>query len=163
MKRTFAVVLLVALLAVSLPATAFAAGQTRVYRINTKSVFVHSAANSKESSRTGYITRNTAFTVTKKAGRWYKIKTMKKVKTIKNGQTGWIYAGSGYVATGAYARVNTSKGGLNIRKTINGEPVLGSAPKGAQVTVEYISGDWAKVTYKKLKGWSYRKYLKWIA
>lgn len=158
MKKTIAIALMIALLVALLPAAAFAAspnGQTKVYRINTKSVWVHSSA-SASAKRIGYLTKDTAFTVTKKSGSWY------KVKTLRLGKIGWIYSGSGYVASGAYAKVNTKETGLNIRKTINGT-VLGSAPKGSKVYVQYISGNWVKLTYKKLTGWSYKKYLKWLA
>lgn len=158
MKRTLAILLLVTLLVAILPASALAATKEKVYRVNTRSgnLMVHSEPNDKKSTRIGYLSKGSAVTVLKKSGKWYRIKAMK-------GLEGWVY--SSYLAAGAFATVNTKETGLNIhsKPNLNKNTVIGSAPKGAQVTVAYIQGTLANVKYKKLNGWSARSYLKWIA
>ena len=158
MKKTLAVLLLVVLIVASMPITALADSASKVYRVNTKSdpLMVHSKPNGDKSSRIGYLSKNSALIVLDKSGSWWKIKAMK-------GLVGWV--SSNYLKEGADARVNTKETGLNIHKTrdFNPSSVIGSAPKGAQVTVMYIQGSYANIIYHKLKGWSSRNYLKWIA
>lgn len=158
MKRTLAVLLLVTLLVACLPAAALADSQSKVYRVNTKSdpLMVHSSPNDSKSSRIGFLSKNSAVTVLQRSGKWWKIKAAK-------GLVGWVF--SAYLKEGAYARVNTKETGLNIHKTrdFNKKSIIGSAPKGAQVTVMAVQGSFANVIYGKLKGWSSRNYLKWIA
>lgn len=157
MKKMIAILLLVTLLVAAMPTAALAASKTRVYRVNTKAspLMVHSAPDGKKASRIGYLAKNAAVTVLKKSGNWYRIKSM-------GGMTGWVYAS--YLKAGTYAWINTRKNGLNIHRgmNLNKNTIIGSAPKGAQVLVQYISGSLANIVYKNLNGWSSKNYLRWI-
>ena len=158
MKKTIAIILLVTLLVAALPASALAATKYTVYRVNTKSdnLMVHSQPNDSKATRIGYLPKDAAVVVLKKSGKWRQVKN-------DRGLVGWVYGS--YLATGAYAKVNTKETGLNIHKTADTkkQTVIGSAPKGAKVLVKTLKGDLAEITYQKLKGWAFRSYLKWIA
>ena len=157
MKRTLAILLLVTLLVAALPTAALAASKTKVYRVNTQSgnLMVHSAPNDSKQTRIGYLSKNSAVTLLKTSGKWWRIKAAK-------GLVGWVY--STYLKEGAYAKVNTKETGLNIHKAANlkKSSIIGSAPKGAQVLVKYIQSNLANIVYNKLSGWVSRDYLKWI-
>lgn len=156
-KRTIAVLLMVAVLLAIMPAAAFAASKTQVYRVNTKTdpLMVHSQPNDQKSTRVGRLPRNAAVIVLKKSGSWWQIKSSRRL-------IGWVFAK--YLAPGAYARVTTKTDPLVIRKSASSKSTkLGSAPKGSTVTVKYVSGNWANITYQSTTGWSSRTYLTWIA
>lgn len=153
MKRFLAILLMVTLLVAVLPAAAFAEGKTTVYRVNAKSVNLRKGAGTSYGIITS-LGKNTAFTVLKTSGKWY------KVKVLKSGKTGWLY--KSYTTKNAYAKVTTKHQGLNMRKGPGtGYAIIDSSPKGATVTVKYIQGNWAYVTHHKVSGWSSRTYLAW--
>ena len=160
MKKTLAILLLVTLLVAILPASALAASKEKIYRVDTRSgnLMVHSEPDGKKETRIGYLPKNAPVTVLSKSGNWYRIKAINKKNLV-----GWVY--KSYLAEGAYAKVNTRVSGLNIhsKANFNKNTVIGSAPKGAKVTVTYVQGTLAKVKYKKLNGWCSNNLLKWIA
>ncbi|MBQ3424694.1 MAG: SH3 domain-containing protein [Clostridia bacterium] len=160
MKRFLAILLTVLLLAAVVPATSFAAGPVAngtnpVHQLKRGYTSLNLRTGAGTSYRSiGYVYRYTPFVVLqKKSSGWYKI------RTIQN-RVGWIYY-KGYCQAKAYAKVNTRETGLNVRKTPNGT-ILGSVPKGKQVTVTKVNGQWVYLTYGKLKGWSFWSYLKFI-
>ena len=158
MKKFLAILLMASLLLVAvLPVGALAESKTTVYRVKTNggNLNMRSGAGTKYAV-TGSLKNGTAFTVQKKSGNWYKI------KTLKAGKVGWI--SKNYTTTRAYALVATNQKGLNIRKGPGtGYAILGSSPKGAKILVKYIQGNWAYVTYSGVSGWSSRSWLKWVA
>ena len=156
MKKFLAILLMVTLLVAVLPAGALAASKTTVYRVKTNggNLNMRSGAGTKYAV-TGSLVNGTAFTVTKKSGNWYKI------KTLKNGRVGWI--SKNYTTTRAYALVATNEKGLNIRKGPGtGYAILGSSPKGAKILAKYVQGNWAYVTYAGTSGWSSLTWLEWV-
>lgn len=157
MKRTLAILLMVALIVAVMPAAAFAATKYKIYRVNTKKdkLMVHTGPNDSKATRKGSLPKDAAVIVLQKQKSWWKIKSSR-------GLEGWVY--SKYLKEGAYAKVNTEKSGLNIHKgeNLSEKTVMGSAPKGARVEVRYVKGDLANIIYNKMNGWSARKYLAWI-
>lgn len=162
MKKTIAILLAVILALAVMPA-ALASGavsnasKTTVYR-TTAALNMRTGAGSSY-KKIATLKKGTAFTVQKKSGNWYKI------KVLRTGKTGWV--SKNYTTKNAYARVTTKNNGLNVRSTpiaySDWRNVKGSMPKGAKnVTVKYISGNWAYVKYGKLEGWSSRTFLEWM-
>lgn len=157
MKRFLAILLTVMLLAAIVPATSLAAtvknSSSTIHQLKSRYTSLNLRTGPGKSYKSiGYVYRDTPFVVLqKKSSGWYKI------RTIRN-RVGYIYY-KGYCQSGANAKVNTRETGLNVRKTPNGT-ILGSAPKGAKLKVSKVDGNWAYVTYNKLKGWSYWSYLK---
>lgn len=158
MKRTLAILLMVALIVAVMPAAAFAATKYKIYRVNTKKdpLMVHTAPNDSKATRKGSLPKDAPVIVLQKQKSWWRIRSSRNME-------GWVY--SKYLKEGAYAKVNTEKSGLNIHKgeNLDQKSVIGSAPKGARVEVKYVKGDIANIIYNKLNGWSAKKYLKWIA
>ena len=129
-------------------------GSSDVYRVKT---FTDDNLNVRTGAGTGYgiitsIPQGWGFTVLKKSGNWYKI------KTLKTGIVGWV--DKTRTAKKAYARVATNVSNLNVRKGPGtSTAVLGSLKKGVRVTVTSVTGNWAYVTFGSLKGWASLNYL----
>lgn len=77
------------------------------------------------------------------------------------GQSGYMY--TKYLGsegeTNAVRYVNTNTRGLNLRATPNGD-ILGSYPRGTQVTVLSTDGAWSKVSVDGKTGYMMAQYLK---
>ena len=83
---------------------------------------------------------------------WWKVKTF-------NNQTGWV--SKNYLSKETTARVATNGSNLNIRKGPGtNTAVLGSLKNGTKVTVNSTCGNWAYISYGKLKGWMSLNWLK---
>ena len=140
--------------AVSTKADKPSGGSNDVYRVKTftgDNLNVRSSAGMGDNIITS-IPQGWGFTVLKKSGSWYKI------KTLKTGIVGWV--DKTRTAKKAYARVATNSGNLNVRKGPGtSTAVLGSLKKGTKVTITSVSGSWVYITFGSLKGWSSLNYL----
>ena len=116
-----------------------------------------SVLNLRKGAGTGYaiigkLPFGTGVTVLEKKGNWWKVKTF-------NNQTGWV--SKNYLSKETTARVATNGSNLNIRKGPGtNTAVLGSLKNGTKVTVNSTSGNWAYISYGKLKGWMSLNWLK---
>ena len=142
--------------AVSTKADKPSGGSNDVYRVKTftgDNLNVRSSAGMGDNIITS-IPQGWGFTVLKKSGSWYKVRTF-------GGTTGWV--SKKYVKAGAYADVCTRSTGLNIRKgpgTCYG--IKGSFAHGTRhLLVSKVSGNWAYVTKNCKSGWCSMNYLDW--
>lgn len=157
MKRIIAILLLVMLLAVAVPATSLAAGavsngDTKVYHVTASALHLRAKPNDR-SAIYATLPYGTALLYKGRSGSWYKVRTT-------NGLTGYVFRK--YTGNYGKANVNTRQSGLNVRKTPNGR-VMYSIPHGTKGVIVYaLNGNWGKVNYRG-KGYGYASlaYLKW--
>ena len=160
MKKVFAILLAVMLLAAALPVAAMAEGKYTVYISSTGSgTLTLRAGPGTDTGVNGYIHHGDSVTELDTSGIWSFVKTA-------SGNVGWIKTkyidGTTRELGTGYKYVRTNGGAVNLRAGAGtGYATRGSVYDGAKVKVLNTEGAWVRVTVQSSgrTGWIMAKYI----
>lgn len=160
MKRVFAILMVMALLAAALPVGAMAATKYTVYISSTGSgTLTLRSGPGTDYGVNGYVHHGDRVTRLDTSGAWSRVKT-------SGGRTGWIKTkyinGETRELGTGYKYVKTSGGAVNLRAGAGTEYASrGTVANGAKVKVLNTEGAWVRVTVQSTgrTGWIMAKYI----